>query len=1178
MPQTLPPAARSADPIAGYHLRERIGSGGYGEVWSAEAPGELVKAIKFIYGFHDDDRAARELKALNRIKGVRHPFLLSLERIEVVEGQLVIVTELADGSLKDRFDACQKEHLLGIPRAELLAHLHDAADALDYMNEQHSLQHLDVKPENLLLVGGRIKVADFGLVKDMQETSASLMGGLTPIYAPPEVFDARPSRRSDQYSLAIVFQEMLTGVLPFPGKTAAQLAAQHLHARPRLMALSPADQTIVGKALSKDPAHRFTNCRELIDALIQAGRPNASTPAASTTPASTQQTEVAATSLLTREARSPASGAAPTQSPDSQSQEAFSRLDHAEEAARLANTGDYEAAEAVARRAADFQYPAPVRDALVPLTDLPPANFSLQSWRQHPTLILGLGGLAGRAMQRLRRRVADRGAANDQSAISYLLIDTDSRDLMRATHGADGMPLRPEETLALPLRKASDYRNDSRRFLDSLSRRWLFNIPRSQQTEGLRPLGRLALVDHSEELFARLRQELQSLLARTSTTADTFAIPRVVLLASISGGTGGGMVTDLAFAVRQILQEINGHAEVLLVLAHATARGVTAQELAAVSAYATLTELNHTLRPGGYFPGDGACGLAAREAGNIPPEAYLVHLGEELTAEQFQAGCDRLADFLFLETATPVGGYFSAARAADAALGRSNSLRLRSIGLCNAGLSQDQLVDRFTEDVCRSVVSRWAGEPRQQETRKFRRTLAEMTSAATAQDPAEVRQLELETMTAGRAALMGFSQERLLDLVHQFATQEMGGSPDQHFQKILKENGGTPGSAPPWEQWLSGANRVLGLRKTDSHQAAPLSPLRTALQARLPEISAPLSGALQKWLQELPEDSSVRVAGARMCVDWLKRHAKGLVEKLRETRNHVSQEIDDLEHRLVQHAQGKSKSGRESAPTPEMLFMHHCKLRIHQIAVEVSLQLVNTLASQITVAADGLVDLARDVNLLSEQFAQPNSDTGITEGNDALADLRQMAEQRLDRAREILADSLDEQLSRDYFAAGGFREKMQAGGQDREELVARLRQAARCGVLMALSQFDLTTALLKLDEAAGGAASLLDHLVGQGRSWLERAGGNRRLLCLVPKDSQASDVPENWAERIGRDLFTQLPQVMRGDSSDLVFCYELGGLPLTHAAAALIENRADYALAAQRLYTRSDVDWQPLAQ
>src|SRR5205085_10199555 len=92
------PTKTTNEPIPGYKLVKRIGAGGYGEVWRAEAPGQLVKAIKFVYGLLDEDRAARELKALNRIKGVRHPFLLSLERIEVVQGQLLIVTELADCS------------------------------------------------------------------------------------------------------------------------------------------------------------------------------------------------------------------------------------------------------------------------------------------------------------------------------------------------------------------------------------------------------------------------------------------------------------------------------------------------------------------------------------------------------------------------------------------------------------------------------------------------------------------------------------------------------------------------------------------------------------------------------------------------------------------------------------------------------------------------------------------------------------------------------------------------------------------------------------------------------------------------------------------------------------------------------------------------------------------------
>lgn len=156
------------EPIPGYVLRQKLGAGGYGEVWLADAPGGLKKAIKFVFGSLDDTRAASELKALQRIRQVNHPFLLSLERIEILEGQLIIVTELADGSLCDQFTKCRTNGLVGIPRDQLLDYLRDAADALDFLCQKHDLQHLDVKPANMLLVADRVKVADFGLVKDVQ--------------------------------------------------------------------------------------------------------------------------------------------------------------------------------------------------------------------------------------------------------------------------------------------------------------------------------------------------------------------------------------------------------------------------------------------------------------------------------------------------------------------------------------------------------------------------------------------------------------------------------------------------------------------------------------------------------------------------------------------------------------------------------------------------------------------------------------------------------------------------------------------------------------------------------------------------------------------------------------------------------------------------------------------------
>src|SRR5947208_4988981 len=132
----------NAEPIPGYKLIERLGGGGFGEVWKAEAPGGLLKAIKFVYGdleeaSDDGLRAEQEVQALSRVKAVRHPYILSLERYDIIDGQLLIVMELADRNLWDRFKECRTDGLPGIPREELLRYLAETAEALDLMNNEY---------------------------------------------------------------------------------------------------------------------------------------------------------------------------------------------------------------------------------------------------------------------------------------------------------------------------------------------------------------------------------------------------------------------------------------------------------------------------------------------------------------------------------------------------------------------------------------------------------------------------------------------------------------------------------------------------------------------------------------------------------------------------------------------------------------------------------------------------------------------------------------------------------------------------------------------------------------------------------------------------------------------------------------------------------------------------------
>lgn len=276
---TFRPFTKTAgtEPLPGYRLLEPLGRGGFGEVWKCEAPGGLLKAIKFVPGAGAEDgqgqqRQTQELEAFQQIKAIRHPFLLTLERVEIVNGELVMVMELADRQLQDRFRECRTCGLPGIPRDELLAYFADAAEALDMIAAKYGLQHLDVKPANLFLVAGHVKVGDYGLVARLDpDRRESTNRGLTPKYVAPEALRGEPSSRSDQYSLALVYAELLTGVFPYSGRTPQQIMLQHVSSKPDLSALPPVDQPIVAQALAKDPQQRFGSCLAFVQALMAAG-------------------------------------------------------------------------------------------------------------------------------------------------------------------------------------------------------------------------------------------------------------------------------------------------------------------------------------------------------------------------------------------------------------------------------------------------------------------------------------------------------------------------------------------------------------------------------------------------------------------------------------------------------------------------------------------------------------------------------------------------------------------------------------------------------------------------------------------------------------------------------------------------------------------------------------------
>jgi TolB-like protein/Flp pilus assembly protein TadD/predicted Ser/Thr protein kinase len=270
-----------------YALERELGRGGMATVYLAqdlkhERPVALKVLRPALAMSMGADRFRREITTAARLQ---HPHILSVHDSGETEGLLWYTMPYVRGeSLRDRL---KREGRL--PLEEALRITSEAGRALDYAHREGVI-HRDIKPENILMtLDGDTLVADFGIARALGSPSESRLtqAGLalgTPAYMAPEqaTGERGVDARTDQYSLAVVCYEMLTGRPPFEGTTGAAIIARRFTApMPAVRAQRPEVPEAVERALERamalDPAHRFASVAEFVRAL---GARAASTPAA----------------------------------------------------------------------------------------------------------------------------------------------------------------------------------------------------------------------------------------------------------------------------------------------------------------------------------------------------------------------------------------------------------------------------------------------------------------------------------------------------------------------------------------------------------------------------------------------------------------------------------------------------------------------------------------------------------------------------------------------------------------------------------------------------------------------------------------------------------------------------------------------------------------------------------
>ncbi|HVC34684.1 MAG TPA: serine/threonine-protein kinase [Chloroflexota bacterium] len=260
-----------------YEIQEPLAQGGMATVYTARARSlDTTVAIKVL-----SPRLARDPSFLERfhaeatnIAALHHPNIIEVHHFAVENGIAYIAMRyVPGGTLKERLQLVSGQMNLN-SAAKLTAQV---AAALQYAHER-GLVHLDVKPGNILLGSADWPLlSDFGIIRiagDAREEGHRVAG--TPAYMSPEQWQGGDvDGRSDQYSLGIMFYEIVTGRRPFAGETSVELKAQHIDvAPPRPREINPGIpgpvEEVMLRALEKRPEDRFPTIGEFGTALVEA--------------------------------------------------------------------------------------------------------------------------------------------------------------------------------------------------------------------------------------------------------------------------------------------------------------------------------------------------------------------------------------------------------------------------------------------------------------------------------------------------------------------------------------------------------------------------------------------------------------------------------------------------------------------------------------------------------------------------------------------------------------------------------------------------------------------------------------------------------------------------------------------------------------------------------------------
>jgi len=758
-----------------------------------------------------------------------------------------------------------------------------------------------------------------------------------------------------------------------------------------------------------------------------------------------------------------------------------------------------------------------------------------------PSIFIGVGGLAARVLGQLRYRLCERfGNVDDVPAFQMLCLDTDGRMLSEAARGDATTALRGHQLVPMPLRSPGDYRNDSQALLEWLNRRWLYNIPRSLLTEGIRALGRLAFVDHYGTVSEALRQTLNNAIAsdaieesvrKTGVEFDQ-QDPRVFVIGSSSGGTSGGCILDLGYAVRSVLHDMHcSDSQLYGVLAHATPRNAKGRDLAIANTVCLLDEYRRFTSSEGY-PGEPACGLM-QQPGSTPPfeHTYFLSCDEDsgLDAVPIEG---RLAEYIYQATAGKAAGILQQTRDAtgDDSLA---STSLRTFGCSRICGTQREFIEREADAICRRLISHWAGN-----------------MSPISNDSEHTIDPGIAELTDKFAEGLDLQIDRLLGWANDIVASEIAEDVHHFFRRTISDIRVQLGDAPGATASESSAEQICEQIDSLLFPAGDAAlGLHAQVKAKVRDTASTKAEALRDWFLMLVGARKTRVQGAHEAVHWFSDYLNDVEQKLQSSL--IASEMDpdlnvtsDDDDRLLRYGLA----------------------RVRQLVMRLAGEVIRRLRAETIHSSDRLYELSTRLRQLKIEFSKPEGSV------DALMpELVELSEQLAPRQRE-LTSQLDQQLApalaNKEIALSAL---LKAGSDVWLRLVSTMRSTATTLVAGVVTRLQVA-ALVCPDDSRETSPSPKRCVNGTIPELLG-CGGTARLLIVAPR--AANDWPTDWCQPFATAAGIE-PKVILDSDQALTMCCEASDVPLANVIAKLVGPQTDFYKLASRLHTRIDVDWSSL--